>query len=119
MVPRPRGTTRTDTLFPYTTLFRSLGHVGEEEVAQRLGGSLQGGPQLVLVGCAQQRLDAARIEVAKVLEGEHQRLDALCGIAVTLFESAEEAGLQRAVEVVEDVGHELVRVAAEIGRAHV
>src|SRR3546814_14558885 len=81
MLRRPPGSTRTDTLFPYTTLFRS-------------------------------RLDAARIEVAKVLEGEHQRLDALCGIAVTLFESAEEAGLQRAVEVVEDVGHELVRVAA-------
>src|SRR3546814_1882272 len=99
MIRRPSNSTRTDTLVPYTSLFRShlrlvdvlqahwphrlhvflhdlggaLGHVGEEEVAQRLGGALQGGPQLVLVGCAQQRLDAARIEVAKVLEGEHQR----------------------------------------------
>src|SRR3546814_19210933 len=27
MVRRPTGTTRTDTLFPYTTLFRSLGNL--------------------------------------------------------------------------------------------
>src|SRR3546814_18925466 len=30
MIPRPPRSTRTDTLFPYTTLFRSLGHTSNE-----------------------------------------------------------------------------------------
>src|SRR3546814_20765340 len=30
MIRRPPRSTRTDTLFPYTTLFRSLGHRGSE-----------------------------------------------------------------------------------------
>src|SRR3546814_12601086 len=29
MLRRPPGSTRTDTLFPYTTLFRSIRHVAE------------------------------------------------------------------------------------------
>src|SRR3546814_12935748 len=35
MIRRPPRSTRTDTLFPYTTLFRSL-HFGEKGVDQRL-----------------------------------------------------------------------------------
>src|SRR3546814_4729803 len=40
MIPRPPGSTRTDTLFPYTTLFRSPGAhrialVGEVEANNR------------------------------------------------------------------------------------
>src|SRR3546814_1199327 len=31
MIPRPPRSTRTDTLFPYTTLFRSLGHGHAED----------------------------------------------------------------------------------------
>src|SRR3546814_1265165 len=30
MILRPPRSTRTDTLFPYTTLFRSVGDIGEE-----------------------------------------------------------------------------------------
>src|SRR3546814_2948300 len=37
MIRRPPRSTRTDTLFPYTTLFRSRGGaLGEEDVAQGL-----------------------------------------------------------------------------------
>src|SRR3546814_3362298 len=32
MIRRPPRSTRTDTLFPYTTLFRSLGIVGGEQI---------------------------------------------------------------------------------------
>src|SRR3546814_13757423 len=47
MIRRPPRSTRTDTLFPYTTLFRSLGigraHFGDqgrhEPVYERLGGA--------------------------------------------------------------------------------
>src|SRR3546814_15893470 len=31
MIRRPPRSTRTDTLFPYTTLFRSLAAIGEEQ----------------------------------------------------------------------------------------
>src|SRR3546814_4360494 len=30
MIRRPQRSTRTDTLFPYTTLFRSVGYVGRD-----------------------------------------------------------------------------------------
>src|SRR3546814_19025112 len=36
MIRRPPRSTRTDTLFPYTTLFRSLGSKRLEPIAQRL-----------------------------------------------------------------------------------
>src|SRR3546814_6844593 len=38
MIRRPPRSTRTDTLFPYTTLFRSLGVAGAAEHAARLRG---------------------------------------------------------------------------------
>src|SRR3546814_7181325 len=38
---RPPRSTRTDTLFPYTTLFRSAGAVGPRHVVPTLGGSLR------------------------------------------------------------------------------
>src|SRR3546814_2942776 len=45
MIRRPPRSTRTDTLFPYTTLFRSFGHVGERLGHRRdlrLGAALRG-----------------------------------------------------------------------------
>src|SRR3546814_21190324 len=36
MIRRPPRSTRTDTLFPYTTLFRSIGAPRQTELAQRL-----------------------------------------------------------------------------------
>src|SRR3546814_1436267 len=38
MIRRPPRSTRTDTLFPYTTLFRSCGAVEARGVAERPGG---------------------------------------------------------------------------------
>src|SRR3546814_4397721 len=39
MIRRPPRSTRTDTLFPYTTLFRSADAQGEHEGGQRLRGT--------------------------------------------------------------------------------
>src|SRR3546814_15563262 len=36
MTPRPPRSTRTDTLFPYTTLFRSIGLAALDQVGERL-----------------------------------------------------------------------------------
>src|SRR3546814_1676397 len=36
MIRRPPRSTRTDTLFPYTTLFRSIGAPGEQQQQDRL-----------------------------------------------------------------------------------
>src|SRR3546814_6029682 len=48
MIRRPPRSTRTDTLFPYTTLFRSVAPLqeppGEAEVGRRLPGG-RGGPE--------------------------------------------------------------------------
>src|SRR3546814_11166823 len=41
MIRRPPRSTRTDTLFPYTTLFRSVG--AAEGARQMVGGRLAGG----------------------------------------------------------------------------
>src|SRR3546814_16521464 len=40
MIRRPPRSTRTDTLFPYTTLFRSLAVVGKSLVVASDGGAL-------------------------------------------------------------------------------
>src|SRR3546814_1910886 len=54
MIRRPPRSTRTDTLFPYTTLFRSLDHVGcraepmgQEDVARSAQDGESLGVQLV------------------------------------------------------------------------
>src|SRR3546814_1643517 len=36
MIRRPPRSTRTDTLFPYTTLFRSFGHLGGRALVESL-----------------------------------------------------------------------------------
>src|SRR3546814_6065931 len=53
MVPRPPRSTRTDTLFPYTTLFRSSGLVDDDgcvemnEAWRQLGEARAGGILLI------------------------------------------------------------------------
>src|SRR3546814_8904995 len=53
MIPRPPRSTRTDTLFPYTTLFRSNLLIPREGLDLRNGlfGSLPGGTRGSLHGC--------------------------------------------------------------------
>src|ERR1700733_2878264 len=86
----------------------AFGHVGEENIAQRVGRALERETELVLFDMTQQRLDRAGIEFAQILEREHQRLDALRGIAAPLFQRSEETTFRLAVEIVEDFRHVLV-----------
>src|SRR3546814_1286182 len=53
MIRRPPRSTRTDTLFPYTTLFRSLHHAGELLQRERL----------------RQEMDVAGVAVQALAEG--------------------------------------------------
>src|SRR3546814_1902487 len=57
MLRRPPRSTRTDTLFPYTTLFRSY----RQRVACGIGGATQEGgmPEREQAGIAQQKVEGA------------------------------------------------------------
>src|SRR3546814_12082274 len=72
MIRRPPRSTRTDTLFPYTTLFRSLLHLVE---AMHAGGGL--------LGHAADRLAELRVPAGllgdALLDGGEQRLLLLVG----------------------------------------
>src|SRR3546814_20851578 len=83
MIRRPPRSTRTDTLFPYTTLFRSLAHDDGEFVAAKTADAVAVvGRILDPVGDFAQKLVADmmaqrvddRLEPVKV--DEHQRADA-------------------------------------------
>src|SRR3546814_2926535 len=69
MIRRPPRSTRTDTLFPYTTLFRSRRHPHRtERPRHRLRArrdSRQGGRR--------QRRDRSRVEIARREEGKSRR----------------------------------------------
>src|SRR3546814_11946811 len=51
MIRRPPRSTRTDTLFPYTTLFRSQGASGE--AIERTGAALRQRKTVRLAGCCE------------------------------------------------------------------
>ena len=53
----------------------------------------------------------AGVELDQVVEGEHQRLDALGRFAVFFFQRGDEPGFGLAVEVVEDFRHHFVQIA--------
>src|SRR3546814_5993516 len=53
MIRRPPGSTRTDTLFPYTTLFRSVGILGKHLDGPHAGRRVLSG---ILVGERRQHL---------------------------------------------------------------
>src|SRR3546814_4961612 len=72
MIRRPPRSTRTDTLFPYTTLFRSARHVGLVMKCECIGGLCCGGHGI------KQR------EVLRQDSDRHQR--ALFSAVITLFD---------------------------------
>src|SRR3546814_19655148 len=76
MIRRPPRSTRTDTLFPYTTLFRSRWVIHQSWLDRML-----------------QAFGDAAIEAAKVRPGETV-LDIGCGAGTTSFSLAEWAGVQ-------------------------
>src|SRR3546814_19343863 len=74
MIRRPPRSTRTDTLFPYTTLFRSLVGV---KVRQRRGGAEGAGQPRPRMGAEQALVEAAvgseaRQAVLPEVEGRHR-----------------------------------------------
>src|SRR3546814_1617205 len=76
MIPRPPRSTRTDTLFPYTTLFRSTARRAEGRQAGRSEGEAFGSAGRLFDGqpVARQRLaadDVAQV-VGEVLEGRER-----------------------------------------------
>src|SRR3546814_16323512 len=71
MIRRPPRSTRTDTLFPYTTLFRSVrGHVQADQRIERAGAVAEGHrrtvPESVLVA-------VAVVHLHRQLEGQWRR----------------------------------------------
>src|SRR3546814_19479561 len=68
MIRRPPRSTRTDTLFPYTTLFRST-------LRQRLGHRTDGAPLVRALDDSRVDLQAARVHLqVAALAGEFQLL---------------------------------------------
>src|SRR3546814_9243138 len=107
MIRRPPRSTRTDTLFPYTTLFRSVG-LRRVLVVDRLAGVL----------LQVQALDADLAGIA-VLEGEHEGPLADDGVKgrrelIALRQVGVEVVRER-----EQRGQVEVGVQAQSGRAHV
>src|SRR3546814_12886685 len=100
MLRRPPRTTRTDTLFPYTTLFRSLDGVHEGEVAH--GPGEEGA--LGIAGAAQEEGGGREVVDRADAELALHRLD---------------AGDPQAGGLVVLLGLVLVLALQEIGRAHV
>src|SRR3546814_18371657 len=74
MIRRPPRSTRTDTLFPYTTLFRSVQRRGRQLVAAAVARqehqplAVQLAAQQRIGGRAEGRLDAAPLGVAEALD---------------------------------------------------
>src|SRR3546814_6201778 len=99
MIRRPPRSTRTDTLFPYTTLFRSL---DDAQVAQRVAELAHARVQFA-VG------DMLRGRVG-VVGFEHQRglVAAGCEVAVKTVD----AGVELAVGIPADV--EILQVVADV-----
>src|SRR3546814_2286195 len=147
MIRRPPRSTRTDTLFPYTTLFRSVGDAagffrrqvgGVHQRPARIDGGVGQQPlhrsraadrQAVLYLAdlfgdvdVQARIAGQRLDDAVHRIGRH-RAQAVQGAAdaqafvLPYVERFEQA--QVAVEVVAEALLPLAQRAAEIGRAHV
>src|SRR3546814_1347380 len=71
MIRRPPRSTRTDTLFPYTTLFRSVPMVDVQRLAVQLEGK-----QCVGVGRVHAIEDGAHVRAPRRLERDHLGLNA-------------------------------------------
>src|SRR3546814_1044827 len=106
MIRRPPRSTRTDTLFPYTTLFRSQGGVGRDDatVAARTIGKIWRDQQGPL---------AADLHVGDTL------VPALDHLAVAELELERLAALVGAVEVTAGLVVFPQPAGVKVGRAHV
>src|SRR3546814_13107077 len=92
MIRRPPRSTRTDTLFPYTTLFRSGRHMLDPD--DHVGVDV--------------RLEQGGGDAGQAVEGPHGQVRPTSTIAPAIAAAAATAGLAR-----------WVRAPGQIGRAHV
>src|SRR3546814_2752154 len=132
MIRRPPRSTRTDTLFPYTTLFRSLG-VAELERIFRRGGGEEDFVQAAVeeLGEALLRADAVVMVAARAdaeiilpfLDEDH--LLALAALVPQMVRGIALRGERQGVADAVEPAHAAVSFAPwiasarEIGRAHV
>src|SRR3546814_8424508 len=83
MIRRPPRSTLTDTLFPYTTLFRSVGRDRDPALAARLGDDMRF--PLVITGVQHGMLDVARGEELgqkfRLLDGNRAHQHRLAALA--------------------------------------
>src|SRR6056297_3057769 len=102
MIRRPPRSTRTDTLFPYTTLFRSISSdlAAATNIACQLVGQLGNGPGLLSLEAAS--MPTAANLVAKVLSDEPSRQAAEAMMA---------NGSERAETMVSTYREALLRIA--------
>src|SRR3546814_11526238 len=100
MIRRPPRSTRTDTLFPYTTLFRSFGLQIEQRAYSTAEEARDQVAELVALGCG-----------AIVGTGFISELADRAGVAAILMYSPE--SIRRAFESAID----LARLLSKIGRA--
>src|SRR3546814_16431663 len=114
MIRRPPRSTRTDTLVPYTTLFRSL-------LAHRLGGGQRsaGGRELHADGGARLTIQPAGEVVALAADLDVRDVAQTHAGAVGVRAQHDGAKLRRRGELPlhQDAGADLLR--GKIGRAHV
>src|SRR3546814_6284514 len=110
MIRRPPRSTRTDTLFPYTTLFRSAArqrHAARQRMARRAEPDQA---QEFVVRAQQQRTDRAGDMLRNEVHGLVLRVPSLCVAARRGAVGETPPGLRAARCAV---------VGTELGRAHV
>src|SRR3546814_9739303 len=111
MIRRPPRSTRTDTLFPYTTLFRSI--LGEREAVFSTADVIKTAVDLGETGVTPERIErriAELVEKGEIVPETSQRLDK----AIDMITTREAIKQERRILKAMDTG-----AGEEIGRAHV
>src|SRR3546814_8137783 len=115
MIRRPPRSTRTDTLFPYTTLFRSDGFIAH--VSEITGKKVAFFP--VQSNAAQlEALRSGRLHVAGVNTGSNPIAVACAGFVPFAMMAANDGSFGYEMEIIVPADSP-IQSPAEIGRAHV
>src|SRR3546814_15912908 len=123
MIRRPPRSTRTDTLFPYTTLFRSRGGarlcrdrfvdlVEGEGLDEPIEGKTPGGVMRDQFGDEALRIAVALVAPADPVPGGHQRGDPAMERGVGFRRHADEANRAMAAQRSKPIGRAKVRARA-------
>src|SRR3546814_2604398 len=133
MIPRPPISTRTDTLFPYTTLFRSLRRPAVIGGARGRGDALVGGGGIIALSAVPAPRDdgetgaerggerRARLALAAIVDEQRAAQRAEClGIGARKFDRpGKRAGAERPRHPAARDPHARQPLGGEIGSAHV